>query len=163
MRRLVRGAAATLFLSTTIALPAGAAELHSDRFYAGAGPGYNEVGNDDAIGIQFFGGYRLPARLGQAEPAIEIGYWDSGDLEVDTPSGTRDASADGLWVNGVARLPLDGPLSLLGRIGADFGDDDGLMAGGGVGVALGERLSLRGEVVVRDETDSLQGNLVYWF
>lgn len=163
MKDFTRGAATALFLSLLVAMPAGAAELHADRFYAGGGLGHNEVNRDDANGIQLFAGYRLPARLGQADPAIEIGIWDSGDLEVSTPAGERDASADGVWFNGVVQMPLSDSVNLLGRAGYDFGDDDGLMAGGGLGVALSECVSVRGEIVVRDNTDSLQGNFVYWF
>lgn len=163
MNDFTRCATAALSLSLLVAMPADAAELYGDRFYAGGGLSHNEVNSADGNGLQFFGGYRLPARLGAADPAVEVGYWDSGDLDVSTPSGDRDVSAEGVWVNGVVQVPLSDGVSLIGRAGYDFGDDDGLMAGGGLGVALSERISVRGEIVVRDETDSLQGNLVYWF
>jgi len=147
----------------TVSGAAAAAQLKNDRFYVGGGINDNDVDGADATGYQFFGGYELPADIGRADTAIEVGYWNSGDFDVNTPAGRRESDAEGLWANGVVSLPLSGSVDLIGRAGADFGDDDGLMAGGGLGFNLGPRVQVRGEYVVRDQTDSVQANLVYSF
>lgn len=152
-------AAATL-LSTAHVL---AAQVESDRFYAGGGVNDNEVNDEDATGYQFFAGYELPVDMGQVEPAVELGFWDSGDFDVTTPAGRVERDAEGLWANGVFSVPVAPRVDLIGRAGLSFGDDDGLMAGGGAGFDLTRDLELRGEYVIRDDTDSLQANLVYRF
>ena len=154
---------ATLVALLTISGAAFGAQLKTDRFYVGAGINQNDVDGANAAGYQFFGGYKLPLDTGRADTAIEVGYWNSGDYDVHTPAGRRHANADGLWANGVISAPLNRSVDLIGRVGADFGDDDGLMAGGGLGFDLSPRVQLRGEYVVRDRTDSLQANLVYSF
>lgn len=152
----------TLFLAIA-GIPAQAAELNTERFYGGGGIGYNELNGDSALGYQFFGGYSFPSGDSEVVPAIEIGYWDSGNIDRDTPTGERTVDATGLWATGLLSVPVADRMSLFGRAGYDFGDDDGLMAGGGLGYDLNTSVSIRGEVVVRDDTDSLQLNAVYWF
>lgn len=146
-----------------MATPVFAAELQADRFYAGGGINDNEADDEDATGYQLFAGYELPFRVGRSEPAVELGYWDSGDFEVSTPAGRVEEDAEGLWANGVLSLPVAPRVDLIGRAGLSFGDDDGFMAGAGAGVDLSESLELRGEYVIRDDTDSLQANLLYRF
>jgi len=69
--------------------------------------------------------------------------------------------ANGLWATVVARLIVTPTIEVLGRVGADFGDDDGLMAGIGVGFNLTKSFKLRFEYVQRENTDSIQLNLVF--
>lgn len=161
-RYIINMAIVALFLAIGM-IPANAAELDADRFYGGGGIGHNELNGDSAFGYQVFAGYLFPSRGGDATPALEVGFWDSGDIDVNTPAGNRSADASGLWATGVLSVPVADRVSLFGRAGYDFGDDDGLMAGGGLGYELNSRVSLRGEIVVRDETESLQANAVYWF
>lgn len=142
---------------------AAAAELEEERFYVGGGISDNEIANDSEIGHQFLVGYELPVDTGEVNTSIEVGYWDSGDVEVNTPAGRRERDVDGIWVNGVFSFEIAPRVNLLGRAGVDFGDDDGLMAGAGVGFDLSERFELRGEYVERDETDSVQANFLYRF
>jgi hypothetical protein len=52
-------------------------------------------------------------------------------------------------------------VELIGRLGLDFGDDDGLMAGIGVGLLLTKNFKLRLEFVQRDKVDSVQFNFVF--
>lgn len=138
-------------------------------FYMGAGLGYNDVGGpfDEAVGFQIFGGYDFGLKLGSASTALEVGYMDSGDFEYEYCAwGTcvrGEDNATGLWVNGVAALPLTPAFDLIGRLGADFGDDDGLMLGIGVGYNVGRQVQIRGEFVARDDIDSLQANFLYRF
>lgn len=136
------------------------------NLYGGAGISTNEFpGSDDAIGHQIFGGYELDiAELDPATLSVEAGYFDSGDFEDNTPpnQGT-ETSADGLWTNAVLSHPLAERWNLLGRAGVDFGDDDGFMAGIGLGYDVNTNVEIRGEVVSRDEIDSLQANFVYHF
>lgn len=142
---------------------ANAAELEADRFYTGGGISTNDLHGEDSTGAQVFAGYELPFSLGEADTAIEVGYHDAGDFDRPRRNVGGDENISGLWTTGVASLPVADAVDLVGRFGADFGDDDGLMAGGGVGVDLAPRVQLRGEYVVRDRTESLQANVLYRF
>ena len=131
--------------------------MRQDRMYLGGGISINDpnaAGLDDGTGFQFFGGYDLPVKISGAKLSVEVGYWDSGDFD---PGG----SVNGLWATGVIGLHLSRDVDLLGRAGFDFGDDDGFMIGIGIGVKMNRQLELRGEYVGRDQTDSLQFNVVY--
>ena len=57
-------------------------------------------------------------------------------------------------------IPVGEKINLLARAGLDFGDDDGLMIGGGIGLPAGNKMDIRFEYVVRDNIDSLQANIV---
>lgn len=154
-------AAIALVLATpTIA---NAAALEADRFYAGGGISTNDLHGEDSTGAQVFAGYELPFSLGKADTAIEVGYHDAGDFDRPGRNFRGDENIAGLWTTGVATLPVADNVDLIGRLGADFGDDDGLMAGGGVGIDLAPRIQLRGEYVIRDRTESLQANVLYRF
>jgi opacity protein-like surface antigen len=137
-----------------------AADPGSTQLYFGAGVGFNSVDNNnhysksDATGFQLFAGLPLTLDMGSADLAIELGYMDTGDFD----SG---GSADGVWSTLVASLPLNNDLKLLGRLGYDFGDDDGVMVGAGVGFPLASSIDMRIEYVIRDNIDSFQINLVY--
>jgi opacity protein-like surface antigen len=138
-----------------------------DNLYFGGGIGINDLsGFDDATGFQVFAGYDLDYRLGKASLAGEVGYMDSGDFERDVviPGfgrfSTDEQNVDGLWTTGVISLPV-GAVNLIGRAGLDFGDDDGFMVGGGVGIDLSREWELRFEYVMRDNVDSLQANIAF--
>lgn len=145
-------------LAVSVSLPA-SANQDLDNFYVGGGIANNSLGEPDAIGYQFFGGYDFGAVLGEASVMTEVGYWDSGDFD----DGFGRASATGLWANGVVSLPIGGQWSLLGRAGLDFGDDDGLMVGAGVAHRPVKQFELRGEIVTREHIDSFQFNALYRF
>lgn len=133
-------------------------ELH---FGAGLGLNDSDYGNS-ALGLQFFGGYQFIQKLADTfRVQVEAGYWTSGDFDAN-PGGEFDKDADGLWVNGVALIDLNLRWAILGRLGMDFGDADGLMVGFGADFRLNRELSLRAEFVVRDEVDSMQANIVYY-
>ena len=163
MRTAISIATGAMIVLASISSSAFAATLEQDRMYVGGGMADNDVDDESATGYQFFAGYELPVDTGNVDTAVEIGFWDSGDHDVNTPAGTREKDADGVWANGVASIPIAERLDLVGRAGVDFGDDDGLMIGGGVGVDLADQVEVRGEYVLRDETDSLQANVVYRF
>ncbi|MDX1609609.1 MAG: outer membrane beta-barrel protein [Halofilum sp. (in: g-proteobacteria)] len=142
---------------------ASAAALEGEQFYLGGGVSDNEIGASDAGGFQFFLGYELPLDTDALGVAVELGYWEAGDFDRQTPSGRRSFDVDGIWLNGVASVPLSPRFDLIGRVGLDFGDDSGLMAGAGLGFDLDPSFQLRGEVIERDDTESLQLNLLYRF
>ena len=146
-----------LMLVTT---QANAADIDTKQFYFGAGIGFNSVNNNnfyndsDAVGFQVFAGHPLAVDMGNAELAVELGYMDTGDFD-------RGGSANGLWSTAVISLALNNDLKLLGRLGYDFGDDDGVMVGAGIGFPVASKMDMRIEYVVRDNIDSLQLNLVF--
>ncbi len=143
--------------------------LNSKNFYGGAGLSSNSMsGTGSALGYQFFGGYTF----GEVQPRlnldVEVGYMDTGNMSktvclpiVGCVSG--EARAKGLWAAGVARYSVSSTLELIGRLGNDFGDDDGLLFGIGVGFPINRQLSLRGEYVERQNVNSLQFNAVFRF
>ena len=142
--------------------------VNSDKLYVGGGLGFNSLSAidfSDGLGYQLFGGYTLPVKMGKGKLSLEVGYMDSGDMEVGAiptffgPVVIEDKAA-GLWGNAVYSLPLQDKLNLLARLGLDIGDDDGLMFGAGVGFKLSSKMEVRGEYVIRDTIDSLQVNFV---
>lgn len=147
------------------AAQASAERLDTNKIYFGGGIGFNDINNrfydDDAVGFQVFAGIPLPVKTESVELSVELGYMDSGDFDRSTPFEST-TSANGLWGTAVAELPLNNNnISLLGRFGLDIGDDDGLMIGAGIGIAMSQSMDLRLEYVARDHIDSLQVNLVF--
>lgn len=154
---------ATIAILASTPMIANAAELEADRFYVGGGISTNDLDGENSTGAQVFAGYELPFMLGEADTAVEVGFHDAGDFDRPRSNFRGDENVSGLWSTGVASLPVADNVDLIGRLGVDFGDDDGLMGGGGVGVDLSQRTELRGEYVIRDRTESLQANLLYRF
>ncbi len=140
--------------------------LDTRQLYVGAGLGFNSVSNSDtALGFQFLGGYHLGRIANNLQADIEVGYMDTGnmDVSVNTPFGTvtNTVRDNGLWATGVLRYALNPQIDLIGRAGFDFGDDDGFMAGVGLGYNLSKQSQLRGEYVARDNVDSIQVNITF--
>lgn len=137
----------------------------TSKLFYGAGLSLNEVsGSDTGTGFQIFGGYRFGEIAPRWQADVELGYMDTGNMKVEVcfgPCISADARAKGLWSTGVARYILNPQVELLGRLGMDFGDDDGLMFGFGAGYVLNRNFKLRGEYVIRDNVDSIQFNVVY--
>ena len=133
------------------------------QIFFGAGISNNDVGfADDATGFQIFAGMPIPVNMGKAKLSGEVGYMDSGDFEQTLPFGGGIVSDDakGIWANAVVEVPVGKSINLLGRAGLDFGDDDGLMIGGGIGIPVSNKIDIRVEYVIRDNIDSLQANIV---
>lgn len=150
-----------IFIAMLVASYSHAAGFDTKKAYYGGGLGSNSAYGSSGTGFQFFGGYDLPVKVGKGKLAVEVGYMDSGDLEQTVPFfGTISFSASGLWGNAVYTHPLQKNLDFVGRAGLDIGDDDGVMFGAGVGYKLNNKMSLRGEYVLRDTIDSLQVNFV---
>jgi len=140
---------------SSIALAQG---LDTSKLFFGAGFSSNDVsGSDNATGYQIFGGYGFGEVTKNVFIDAEVGYMDTGNM---TKSG-GNVKANGLWASGVGRLMVAPSVELIGRLGMDFGDDDGLMAGIGVGFLLTRSVKLRLEFVQRDNVDSVQLNFVF--
>jgi hypothetical protein len=141
---------------TSVAAAQGA---DASKLFFGGGVSSNEAsGTDSATGWQFFGGYGFGEVTRNIFIDAEVGYMDSGNMK---QAGRSDFKANGLWATGVGRFLVTPSIELLGRVGLDFGDDDGLVAGIGVGFLLTRQFKLRLEFVQRDSVDSVQFNLVY--
>lgn len=146
---------------------AAAQQFDSSKIYFGGGLSQNSLsGFDDATGYQVFGGYPLDVDLGGGQLSVEVGYMDSGSFEYEYQllgtTYTFEAEATGFWSTAVGEWQLNESLNLIGRLGMDIGDDDGIMFGGGVGYNMTDNIDLRGEYVVRNNVDSLQVNFVYY-
>jgi hypothetical protein len=136
------------------------------QWYGGGGINTNSLSTfDDSVGFQVFGGYEFTnLDLGPATLAAEFGWFTSGDFDRQLEPGvTQSVDADGLWATGVLSYPLAERFHVLGRLGMDFGDDDGMMLGGGVAYRFNPNVDIRGEYVARDNINSLQANLVVRF
>lgn len=140
------------------------------KYYAGAGMMINSYNHyDDATGFQLLGGYCLDFNFNspKAKTSIEVGYMDSGDFERTFNRGntqiTENRSFNGIWLSPLAEYKFDFKVHLLGRVGLDLGDDDGLLIGGGLGFNITKFAQLRAEYIVRDNVDSVQLNLITEF
>ncbi len=141
--------------------PLSAQTIDTKQIYFGGGLGLNDTsGTDNGAGFQIFAGLPLAVDMGKTKLAVELGYMDTGNMDINAPSGNASVKANGIWSTAVVTLPLQEKLNLVGRLGYDFGDDDGLMIGGGLGMPIADNMSLRFEYVIRDNIDSLQANLV---
>lgn len=158
-------------LLLTVAVPAMAADKKDnlkpaafgiERFYFGAGVNQNSRSSnyDDAQGFQVFAGYDLGINLKTIGLNVEAGYWDSGEFEHDL-NPVLDEKMRGPWAAAVLVYRPMNNLDLFARAGYSSGDDRGPMGGAGVGFWFTKNIGLRGELVVRDETDSIQANIVF--
>ncbi len=161
--KILTVAATALFATTTQAEEF----IDVDAIYVGAGLSSNSAsGLDSAMGYQIFVGMPLNINMGSVSSALEVGYMDSGEMDacVNVPFfGTvcNGDNATGLWANYVAAMPVSEKVDVIGRLGLDFGDDDGLMLGVGAGYNIDAKMDVRAEYVIRDNINSLQVNLAY--
>lgn len=133
------------------------------RLFFGGGLSSNSIsGADNATGFQLFGGYNFGEFAPKFQVDAEVGYMDSGKFKKNVFGVTVEDKAKGLWGTGVARYMITPQVELIGRLGYDFGDDDGLMAGLGAGYIVNPHLKLRLEYVARDNIDSIQFNVVFY-
>jgi len=140
---------------------ASAQKFDNRRLFFGGGFAQNSVSNfDNATGFQIFGGYNFPELARKFSVDAEAGYMDTGNFKRTAP--TVETKFKGVWGSGVARYMVAPQVELLGRLGYDFGDDDGVMYGIGAGYIVSKNLKLRLEYVVRDSVDSLQFNVVFY-
>lgn len=156
-----------LFSSSALAANGGSITLQTSSFYLGGGLGFNSH-SGRSTGYQFLGGYEFGGKLaGEISTAIELGYMSTGTFEAkNLNTGATSSSgqeAKGVWLNAVWAYPISNRVEGLWRIGIDFGDDDGLMAGAGMGYNFNRHWALRTEYVVREAVNSLQFNLLYGF
>jgi len=143
----------------------GHAASEGDKIYFGGGLGLNSVSGidfGDGIGFQFFGGYELPVKIGKGSLSAEVGYMETGDMDWGVPGffGFGEINFKGVWANAVVNIPVQNNMNIVARAGLDFGDDDGLMIGGGLSFQVSSKMEIRAEYVIRDIVDSLQVNLV---
>ena len=155
---------AVALVATGLSSVAAAQQFDQRRLFFGGGFAQNSVSNfDSATGFQIFGGYNFRELAPKFSVDAEAGYMDTGKFKRTLPIiGTVETKAKGLWGSGVARYMVDRQWELLGRLGYDFGDDDGLMFGIGGGYIVNKNLKLRLEYVSRDSVDSLQFNVVFY-
>jgi len=157
-----------LISSAAVAAQGSSVTINTSSFYLGGGLGFNSWQGARSTGFQFLGGYEFAGKLnGDISSAIELGYMDSGTFEfkrLDNGStSSTDQKAKGMWLNYVGSYPIGNRVEGLWRLGLDFGDDDGIMAGAGMGYNFNRNWSLRSEYVIREAIDSFQFNLLYGF
>jgi hypothetical protein len=150
---------AVALVATGLSSVAAAQGFDNRRLFFGGGLAQNSVSNfDNATGFQIFGGYNFPELARKFSVDAEAGYMDTGKFK----RGAAERKDKGLWGAGVARYMVAPQWELLGRLGYDFGDDDGVMVGIGGGYIVNKNLKLRLEYVIRDTVDSLQFNAVFY-
>lgn len=161
---LLASFAAPAMAASTYAKSQGGKE--SGQLFFGAGISQNDIpGSDEGTGYQFFGGYGFGRVARSVSLDLEVGYMNTGNMDYITRVGPylfrADARAKGLWATMVGRLALNPQFDLIPRIGLDFGDDDGIMVGMGLGFNANRQTQLRLEFIERDTVSSLQFNFVY--
>ena len=159
-----------MHISSAAAAQSGSITLQTSSFYIGGGLGFNSFGGGRSTGFQLLGGYEFAGKLnGDISNAIELGYMSTGTFEgkdlndgsTFTPNPSQEAK--GVWLNYVGAYAISNRVEGLWRIGLDFGDDDGIMAGAGIGYNFNRHWSLRSEYVVREAVNSFQFNLLFGF
>ncbi len=131
-------------------------EFDSGNAYGGVGLTFNTAGGLNATGFQLFGGYDLNVKINDdISTAVEVGYMDSGSF------GGFGGSADGLWTALVASTEINRKMDAFMRVGLDFGDDDGVLVGAGMGYHFTPKAELRVEYVIRDNINGMQFNAVF--
>lgn len=133
------------------------------RLQIGGGLSYNIIdspfghGSSDASGILLFGGYRLDSAWPGITSSVELGYNRTSRFD------EYHENISGPWIAlvGERGLPeVDRRLSLLGRVGLDVGDDDGILMGVGVGFRVDPRIQLRAEYINRDASTQTLASLM---
>lgn len=151
---------AAVLLLAGIASPAMAHQFDTSNAYGGVGLTFNTVGTGNATGFQLFGGYDLNVRINDdIATAVEVGYMDSGDFSFF--GGGSGNSAEGIWAAIVPSVEINQKMDAFTRVGLDFGDDDGVLVGAGMGYHFNKQAELRVEYVVRDNINGLQFNAVF--
>lgn len=168
MKRGVVFSILMLLSSPVVLAQGGSVTIQTSNFYVGGGVGFNSWGGGRSTGIQFLGGYEFDFKLnGDISTAIELGYMETGKFEIRNlnSGGTTytNQEADGIWLNVVETFPIGNRVDGIVRLGLDFGDDDGLMAGTGLGYNFNRHWSLRTEYVVREAVNSFQFNVLFGF
>ncbi|MBI3775859.1 MAG: outer membrane beta-barrel protein [Gammaproteobacteria bacterium] len=137
--------------------------LDTRRIYYGAGLSMNTLASTRwGIGAQVLTGYDTGLAVGRMALDAELGYLNTGNMKFDTRMDSRVATrAAGVWLSGVARVPVSHGWEALGRVGGDFGDDAGLLLGFGAALELTRDVKLRVEYVLRENIDALQVNVIY--
>lgn len=139
------------------------AALDTRRIYYGAGLSMNTLANTRwGTGAQVLTGYDTGLAVGRMALDVELGYLNTGDMKFDTPVSSRIATrVSGVWLSGLAHVPVSHGWEALGRLGGDFGDDAGLLLGIGAAVELARDVKLRVEYVVRENISAWQVNVIY--
>ena len=156
------------FSSASMAAESGSITLSTSSFYIGGGLGFNAYGGGRSTGYQLLGGYEFAGKLnGDISNAVELGYMSTGTFESKNlntgATSSSNQEAKGVWLNYVGSYAISRRVEGLWRIGLDFGDDDGIMAGAGMGYNFNRHWALRSEYVVREAVNSFQFNLLYGF
>ena len=129
--------------------------LEKSKFSIGAGVSYNSISGpvSDEFGFQLIGAYDLSQvnLVESVKSSVEFGVMDYG----------YSGDSTGIWATYVVDGPISGRFGWLGRLGYDFGDDNGLMLGAGLNWEANSKTDLRFEYVIRDDVDSLQFNYLY--
>ena len=130
--------------------------------YTGMGIHWNQLSdfNDAPGGQVFIGSHFKSLMTTYIQADLELGYSYSGNF---THKIAHSTDVQGFWVSGLLRLPLTPYFEILGRLGADLGDDDGFLAGVGIGINLNQQWQLRVETIKRKHTDSIQLNAAYHY
>ncbi len=137
--------------------------LNIDRIYGGFGLSEHDsqIGNakGEATGFSMFLGYLLPFQpTDYTRISFEAGYLSTENFSWDSGVGEL-SSADSILTSGILELNLIGNWQVLGRVGYDFGDDEGNFFGLGLGYLFNNGLNIRTEYMEQDKIDILQLNI----
>ena len=147
-----------------LTLTANAEGIDTKGFYLGGGLGFNSLpGFGSARGFQFLGGYEFDFKINEdISTAVEVGYMDSGKFDR-INSNNKTSAVQGVWASAVEMVPVSNRVDVIGRLGYDFGDDDGLLLGAGMQYKFNTKAALRMEYVARENVNGLQVNVLVKF
>ena len=138
--------------------------IDTSRVYLGGGLSFNSLpGVGSSRGFQFLAGYEFAGLLNDdISTALEVGYMDSGNFDRINNNNKFNA-AEGVWAAVVESVPVSNKVDVIGRLGYDFGDDDGLLLGAGMQYKFNTKAAVRMEYVAREHVTGLQANVLYKF
>lgn len=148
-----------------------------EKYYVGGGVAINSAGNySETNGYQFLGGYCLDFNFKspKSKTSVELGYMSSGNFEREyqvapnnpnrpVRSVTEQDSYQGLWFSGLAEYKFDPKIHVMGRVGLDMGDDNGIFIGAGIGFNLTRWAQIRAEYIEKSAVTSMQLNWISEF
>jgi hypothetical protein len=169
-----------IIIASLMAIAAGSATAEetssgsplADGLYLGGGISYNdldagsifdEIDNASASGFQLFAGLPIASSIKGFETFVELGYFQTNTFKLATGVKERVKGVSGSLVLQRNLNEIDPNLYGLARVGAEIGDDDGILMGVGAGYRLSPKVEFRAEFVNKDLVTSYQANALVRF
>ena len=172
MKKIIIASLVTIAASTAVAQDTSSETSSAKGLYLGGGISYNdldagsifdEIDNASASGFQLFAGLPIASSIKGFETFVELGYFQTNTFKLATGVKERVRGVSGSFVLQRNLNEIDPNLYGLARIGAEIGDDDGILMGVGAGYRLSPKVEFRAEFVNKDLVTSYQAKALVRF